>query len=206
MMPTQDETRSASRKVTSTSRSLLARLRDDDSEAWDRLVSLYAPMVYFWCRKQQVPKQDMPDVVQEVFKSVAANIANFRKDRVQDTFRGWLRTITRSKVADYYRRQKDRPKAAGGTVAQRRFAQVPFEPINDDSEDEQVDGELFLRAVEIIRRDYQEHTFQAFWRTVVDGQAPKDVAEELSMSPGAIRVAKSRILHRLRRELGELIE
>ena len=204
MTPTNDETESA--KVTSTSRSLLAGLRDDDADAWDRLVSLYAPMVYFWCRKQQVPKQDMPDVVQDVFKSVATNIANFRKERAQDTFRGWLRTITRSKVADYYRRQQHRPKTVGGTVALRHLSQVAFERINVESEDEQVEGELFLRAVEIIRRDFQEHTFQVFWRTVVDGAAPKDVAEELSMTPGAVRVAKSRVLHRLRQELGELSE
>ena len=206
MTPTKDETESASRKITSTSRSLLARLRDDDADAWDRLVSLYAPMVYFWCRKQQLPNQDMPDVVQEVFKSVAANIASFRKERAKDTFRGWLRTITRSKVADYYRHQQDRPKAAGGTVALRRLSQVPAEPKHDEPEDEQVEGELFLRAMEIIQRDFQEHTFQAFWRTVVDGKAPKDVAEELSMSPGAVRIAKSRVLHRLRQGLGELLE
>lgn len=206
MTLSKDENASASHSVSSTSRSLLARLRDDDASAWERLVSLYAPMVYFWCRKQRVPKQDLPDVVQEVFKSVAVNITGFRKQRSGDTFRGWLRTITRSKVADYYRRQQHRPKAAGGTVALRRLSQVAFDPVDAESDDGQVEGELFLRAVEIIRQDFREHTFQAFWRTVVDGAAPKDVAEELSMSSAAVRVAKSRVLHRLRQELGESSE
>ena len=106
-----------------------------------------------------------------------------------------------------YRRQQHRPKAAGGTAAQLCLSQASAEPTGDEeSDDEQIEGELFLRAMDIIRRDFQEHTFQAFWRTVVDGKSPKDVAEELSMTPGAVRVAKSRILHRLRRELGESLE
>jgi hypothetical protein len=32
------------------------------------------------------------------------------------------------------------------------------------------------------------------------------VADELAMSPGAVRVAKSRVLHRLREELGDVME
>jgi hypothetical protein len=35
---------------------------------------------------------------------------------------------------------------------------------------------------------------------------PKDVAADLGMSPGAVRVAKYRVLHRLREELGDLME
>ncbi len=186
----------------STSRSLLARLRDDDSQAWDRLVSLYTPLVYFWCQKLNLPEQEIPDVVQEVYKAVHSNIDRFRKDRAQDTFRGWLRTITRSKVADHYRRCSRQPQASGGSVAHRRMAEVA--DVEDDGFDEEpVYNALFLRALELIRGEFQERTWQAFWRTTVDSQPANDVAEELSMRPGAVRVAKSRVLQRLRRELGE---
>jgi len=148
----------------------------------------------------------MPDVVQEVFKSVAGSIDRFRKERPQDTFRGWLRTIARSKVADLYRRQKDQPKAAGGTVAQHYLSEFPADELDDDSVHEPAHNALFLRALEMIRGEFHERTWQAFWRTAVDGQKPNDVAEELEMRPGTIRVAKSRVLHRLRQELGDLIE
>ena len=207
MIPADDpcEKLSQSHSVTSTSQSLLARLRLNDSDAWDRLVSLYTPLVYFWCQKLNLPAQDIPDVVQEVFKAVSTNIDNFRKDRPSDTFRGWLRTIARSKVIDHYRRQQRQPKAAGGSVAQRQLTEVA-DVIDDESLDEPACHSLFLRALEVIRQEFQEHTWQAFWRVVVDGQLPKDVAEELSMRPGTVRVAKSRVLHRLRRELGDLLE
>jgi RNA polymerase sigma-70 factor (ECF subfamily) len=190
--------------VTSTSRSLLARVRRNEPQAWERLVALYTPLVYYWCRKLDVPHQD--DVVQEVFNAVAGNMQRFRKERPQDTFRGWLRTIARSKVMDYYRRGGREPKAAGGTAAQRRLAEVPADESIDDEEERQAHSELYQRALELIRSDFQQHTWQAFWRVVVDGQAPKDVAEELGMKPGTVRVAKCRVLQRLRQELGELVE
>lgn len=198
----------------STSRSLLVRLRDDDPEAWDRLVTLYSPLVYHWCGKMSLPEQDMADVFQEVFQSVARNIHVFRKEKSSDTFRGWLRTITRSKVYDHYRRQTRQPTATGGTDAQMRLAQTPeVESLQDHESDASVDqGEdeiyhaLFLRALDLIRDKFAERTWKAFWRVVVDGRTPNEVAEEMEMRPGTVRVAKSRVLHRLRKELGELLD
>lgn len=202
--PTGD--RQDSRGVASTSRSLLVRIRDNDSDAWERLITLYTPLVYYWARKSGVPDQDMPDVVQEVFKSVATGIDRFRKDRPQHTFRGWLRTITRSKAMDHFRRQSKQPHAAGGSVAMRWMTEVPEDADDDDSEEEPVYHALFLRACDLIRADFHENTWKAFWRVVVDGLPPKEVAEELDMQPGTVRVAKSRVLQRLRQELGELLE
>ena len=198
----------------STSRSLLVRLRDDDPAAWERLVTLYSPLVYYWCGKMSLPDQDMADVFQEVFQSVATHINDFRKDRPGDTFRGWLRTITRSKVYDHYRRQTRQPNAAGGTEAQIRFSQMPADDSSDEtpsdstneSSEEEIYNDLFLRALNLIRDNFAERTWQAFWRVVVDGKTPNEVAEELEMRPGTVRVAKSRVLHRLRKELGELLD
>ncbi len=200
-----DESSGESADAASTSRSLLLRIKDDDAEAWDRLISLYTPLVYYWCQKQQLAEQDIPDIVQDVFRAVASNIGRFRKDRPGDTFRGWLRTITRSKVTDHFRKQQKQPNAVGGSVAQQRFAEVPdFE--DDDSVDEPAVQSLFLRALELIKADFQDQTWQAFWGVVVDGKLAKDVAEELSMRPGTVRVAKSRVLQRLRQELGDVID
>ncbi len=202
-----------SRGVASTSRSLLVRVKDDESEAWDRLVSLYAPLVYHWCRRLNLADSDVPDVAQEVFKAVSQNIDRFRKSRPSDTFRGWLRTITRSKAMDNFRRQgRDVAQAAGGSEARERLAGVPesaLESLDEepgDNSDDDGSGQLLLhQALELIRNDFHERTWQAFWRIVVDNCSPAEVAKELDMKPGAVRVAKCRVLQRLRQDLGELL-
>src|SRR5262249_40914941 len=110
---------------TATSRSLLMQLQDGQPAAWERVTSLYAPLVYRWCREMRLAEQDMPAVFHQVFQSVAAHTRSFHKDRPGDTFRHWLRAITRNKVRDHFRRSARQAQAAGGTDAQIYFSQLP---------------------------------------------------------------------------------
>ncbi len=198
----------------STSRSLLANAKLSVPAAWERLVRLYAPLVASWCRRRGLAEQDIGDVLQDVFSAVAININSFRKERPSDTFRGWLRTITRNKISDHFRRRDSEPMAAGGSEANRYFQQLldpstPDGSINDDENDEPENAlldNLLTMALASIRNEFQERTWRAFWSVVVEGRLASDVAADLNMSPGAIRVAKSRVLLRLRRELGDIPE
>jgi RNA polymerase sigma-70 factor (ECF subfamily) len=189
-----------------TSRSLLDRVKANEADAWDRLIGLYAPLVYTWCRRWQLPDQETADVFQEVFQAVSAHIGSFRKEKDGDTFRGWLHTITNNKVRDHFRRTGREPTGEGGTEAQRRMSDVPADSSGDidDSVDERAERGFFRETLDLIRSEFETRTWQAFWLTTVEGLAAKDVAADLQMSPGAVRVAKSRVLHRLREELGEL--
>ena len=65
---------------------------------------------------------------------------------------------------------------------------------------------LVKRALELIRDQFQPATWQAFWKTVVEGQAGKKVAVDLGLSINAVYIAKSRVLTSLRRELDGLWE
>jgi RNA polymerase sigma-70 factor (ECF subfamily) len=62
------------------------------------------------------------------------------------------------------------------------------------------------RSTVLIRSSFEPTTWQAFWRTVIDGRSPGNVAEELSLSRWAAYKARSRVLHRLRMELEGLEE
>jgi RNA polymerase sigma-70 factor (ECF subfamily) len=191
-----------------TSRSLLERLKADEAAAWDRLVTLYAPLVFHWCQRWSLGEPDRADILQEVFQAVFLHIADFRKERRGDSFRGWLRRITRNKVLDHFRRLGREPQGVGGSDAQTRLTQLPFpqSPEEDSNGDASAELGLFRRALDLIRQEFTERTWQAFWRTAVEGQSPQDVAALLSMSAGAVRVAKCRVLHRLREELGDGME
>jgi RNA polymerase sigma-70 factor (ECF subfamily) len=122
----------------------------------------------------------LPDVVQEVFKAVSLNINRFRHDRPGDTFRGCLRTISRSKVNDCFRKKGKENTAAGGTEAHATFQQIADGSLGSDSGNEPNDESpeatekqlLFRWALELVQRDFEERTWKAFWKVVVDGMAP----------------------------------
>ncbi|MEX2027205.1 MAG: sigma-70 family RNA polymerase sigma factor, partial [Pirellulaceae bacterium] len=56
-------------------------------------------------------------------------------------------------------------------------------------------------AMDRIKGEFQGNTWQAFWLTAVEGQAASDAAKTVGISPGAIYVAKSRVLARLKEEV-----
>jgi RNA polymerase sigma-70 factor (ECF subfamily) len=190
-----------------TSLTLLQRLRSNDQDAWRRLADLYGPLVGSWCRRAGVTGPDAEDVVQEVFQAVAAGLERFRHEHEGDTFRGWLRAITRHKLLKLFERRRGQPQAQGGTDAQRRILEVagPDETLPEQDEPEE-EKALHRRALELLRAEFDPRTWQAFWRTAVDGQTAPDVAGELNMSSAAVRQAKSRVLRRLREDLGELLD
>ncbi len=186
----------------STSTSLLQRARAQDPEAWRRLVRLYGPLVFRWCRLSQIQASDAADVVQDVFHSVLGALGKFRRDRPGDSFRGWLWTITRNKIRDYRRRSTGRPRAAGGTDAQERIQQVPELPPNTDELGEH--AILVHRALLLIRPEFEDRTWQAFWRSAVQDEPTAEIAVDLGMTKGAVRQAKYRVLARLRQEVEDL--
>jgi RNA polymerase sigma-70 factor (ECF subfamily) len=200
--PGSDAARSSS---TGTARSLLDRARARDPDAWERMVALYAPLVLRWCRSSGLAEADTADVFQEVFQAVATRLASFRHTHSGDTFRGWLRTITRNKVHDLFRRREHEPPGVGGSDARDWLSQVPqgFAPAEVSSTQSE-ESELLHRALTMIQGDFEPRTWAAFWQTAVEGRSTADVAADLGMTSGAVRVAKSRVLHRLRSDLGDL--
>ncbi len=187
-----------------TSLSLLARARANDAGAWQRVMDLYRPLVLGACTRQGVSAEDADDIAQEVFAAAAAGLAAFHHDRPGDTFRGWLRGITRNHVLMHFRKNQKQPRAQGGSAARLELENVP-ENLSDDADDPVAVSQLYRRALEYVRGEFTERLWQAFWLTAIDERTPADVAADLGMTPAAVRQAKSRVLRRLKQELGELI-
>jgi len=183
----------------STSSSLIRQVQKNEPDAWDRLCSLYAPLVVDWCRQAGLQPADTADVVQEVFVAVYQNVVGFRRERPGDSFRGWLWTVARNAVRLHFRKAAQTAVAAGGSHAQAALGQVPQyfeEPSQPDSAAQR--HALLHRALQLLRPQCAETTWRAFWRTTVDGMPGPDVASELGISAGAVRQAKYAVLQRLR--------
>jgi RNA polymerase sigma-70 factor (ECF subfamily) len=190
-----------------TSLSLLQRVRANDQEAWRQLVHLYTPLVCHWCGREGISSQDTDDLVQEVFQAASQGLARFRHDRPGDSFRGWLRGITRVQILVYHRRTSSQPQAPGGTDALKRLQGLPANPSEQDEDDHPTQlRALYHRALALVQNEFEERTWRMFWQTAVNGRSPVDVAADLGASPAAVRKAKSRVLHRLKEQLGDVMD
>ena len=208
-----------------TSQSLLVKVKENDPDAWNRLVELYSPLVYFWCKESGLPASDLNDIFQEVFHALARNIEKFRSME-NGSFRGWLRTLTRNKVSDHFRKAGREPQPQGGTEALQYMQQFPAaknrqstlslddalnstdasNPTNPRKREIELERSMLRKALANIRSHFTEQTWRAFRMVVIDGRETSDVAADLGMRPGTVRVAKSRVLKRLRAEVGDSIQ
>ncbi len=183
--------------------SLAERLRAGSPTAWRDLVELYGPLLDRWCRATNVPPDTAPDIAQEVFLAAFRGLNRFDSRRVHATFRGWLWTITRSRIIEYHRRQKGKQLATGGSTAQANLQSIidPI-PIDDPTEPDHA-AALLHRALEQIRSEFTGSTWDFFWRATVLDHPTDLIAKENGVTPAAVRQAKSRVLRRLRKHLGD---
>jgi len=184
---------------------LLARLRDpDDADAWREFTRLYAAVVYGFARRRGLQDADAADLMQDVLRSVAANAGRLEYDPARGRFRNWLFTVTRNKLYTFLDAQRRRVRATGADDDRQRLQEVPAAQDGDGDWDREYERQRFAWAADRVRGEFTASTWKAFWGTAVDGRSPKDVGAELKMSPGAVYVAKSRVLARLRTKVHEL--
>ena len=190
-----------------TSPTLLARLRVAEPSAWNRVVHVYSPLVFAWCRRTGLSSDDSADVLQEVWCAVAKAVDRFDGAAPGATFRGWLYTITRRKQADYFRAASRRPLAEGGSSAQGRWAELPEQEPDDSFADLRTGhAGVMRRAIECIRQDFEPITFRAFWATAIEGRSAKEVSDTLGVTQAVVYQSKSRVLRRLKSEFQGLMK
>jgi len=186
--------------------SLLARLEDpEDSAAWRQFVELYGSLVYGFVRQRGLQDADAADLTQEVFLAVAQAAGRFKYDPKQGTFRGWLYGVTRNKLARFLQRRRLQPIGSGDTNCQQRLTEQPVqEPDPAEAWEQEFQRQLFRLAASQVEPNFAPKTWQAFWRTAVDGKSGATVAQELGLSVGAVYVARSRVLARLAEQIQQL--
>jgi RNA polymerase sigma-70 factor (ECF subfamily) len=179
-----------------TSTSLLERAKARDPEAWRKLVQLYGPFVYGWCRRWGIEPGDSADVVQEVFLAVLTKLGEFRGEC---RFSTWLTAITVNKCRHVRRQRLLRlaflRRAKSGAVA---AAAGPG-----------VSEELGPEALDRVRRAIR--ALPARHREVVvlrylEEMPVAEVSRALGISAHAADMRLHRARGRLREALSDLVE
>jgi RNA polymerase sigma-70 factor (ECF subfamily) len=188
-------------KTMETSASLLERLSTrPDEAAWQRLDSLYRPLIRGWLLREPSLRNYVDDLVQEVMTVLVRELSGFRRQRI-GSFRRWLKTITVHRLQAHLRGRKR------GTATAARLDNCPLadQLADPNSElarqwDEEHNRHLVRRLLELIEGEFAPTTVAAFRRVVFDEATPAHVAADLGMTVNAVLVAKSKVLSRLRQE------
>ena len=188
--------KSQSQSKWATRSSMIFDLKEFSEDRWNNFVLVYTPLLKFWIRKKNVPSAVEDDILQESLHKIYKSIGNFERDAAKGKFRGWLRTIVQRRVADYFRSQ---PEDQG--VPQEVLNQVVSQDRKDADEiegEQQALEEVKARALELVRQSTAEKTWQMFWLSTVEEVPTSEIAKQFDVTTAAVRVAKKRVLKRLR--------
>ena len=161
-------------------------------------------MIYGYARKRGLQDADAADIAQDVFHRVLGALRRLDYDPTRGSFRAWLCTITRNRIATWLAAPQRRDRGSGDTEVFDLLEEHP-DPHQDGLWDQHYQREVFLWAAEQVRPGFTDSTWQAFWQTAVEGQDATAVARERStLSIGAVYVARSRVLDRIKNQIRQL--
>ncbi|MFT5328589.1 MAG: RNA polymerase sigma factor (sigma-70 family) [Planctomycetaceae bacterium] len=186
--------------------SLLLRLRNpQDEQAWREFLEIYEPLIERLSRRRGLQHADARELVQEVLLAVSGAIDRWDPDEAKGSFRGWLSTITRNLTINLLKREGRHTRGTGDSEFARLMNEQP-DPVGENTAlfDLEYRRRLFQFAAEHVQEQFEEATWQAFWKTSVEQQPLVDVCEELGLSRGAIYVARSRVMAKLRIHIEKL--
>ena len=178
--------------------SLVAGLKTISQDRWLEFVQVYSPVIRYWVRQDGVPDAALDDVVQECLAAFYTSISNFERQPTKK-FRGWLRTIVKRRVADHFRGLKNNGVRYIEDLSE--FPEMRGDELDQDDESTETHlayREAALRACEIVKQTVAAKTWNMFWQSVVEQRPSADIAKEFGVSPDNVRVAKHRVLNKLK--------
>jgi len=181
-----------------TRNSLILRLKEPaDAEAWFQFCEIYEPLILRIAKSRGLQAADANDLAQDVFIRIAKSVRRWEPDPEKGTFRGWIGTIARNLTIDFLRQQKRQPVSADDPVMKN----LPERCAESDFYDAEYEKQLFAWAADKIKPSFKPQTWQAFWLTAVENRSVAEVSETLELSAGAIYMARSRVIAKLRKTI-----
>lgn len=188
-----------------TRHSLIQRLQDgSDNAAWEEFSSIYRPIIVRIALRKQLQFDDAEDLAQQVLLLVLKNISKWKTDPARARFRTWLQTVARNATINALsRRPKD--QASGGTTSLQQLNQSP-DKADSLWFDLEWQRETLRWVAQQVRGEFESTTWTAFWDTTIEELSAQEVAERIGKSVGAVYIARSRVMQRIKQRIADLDE
>jgi len=175
---------------------LVERFRRGDDSAFDRIVAQYSADVAALANRLLGWPGDVDDVVQEVF---VAALVGLKKFRGESSLRTWLLTITVNQCRRYRFRRLRRLRLV------TRADTEAVESRDPGGDRAAMDEETFARVRRAIRALPQKYR-EVIALKYLEGLEVNEICELLGITSNALQVRLNRARHRLREQLGDLLE
>ncbi|MCX6911315.1 MAG: sigma-70 family RNA polymerase sigma factor [Verrucomicrobia bacterium] len=193
-----------------TSITLLQRIKNlEDHDGWQRFYDAYWKLIYSVATRAGLTPSEAQEVVQESMLTVVKHAKDFKYDP-QRTFRGWLLTITRWRIADQFRKRipvrPSRPKPSGSrsrTSTMGRIADPAGTDLNAIWEAEWK-NHILETSLQRVKQKVDSAQYRVFDLYVNQNKTVEEVAQALGVTTGYVYLIKHRVTALLKEEVKRL--
>lgn len=188
-----------------TRKSLILRASDpEDHSAFEEFALYYDPFISVILHKMDIKSSDFSDLKQELLVKLWKKLKLFDIDHDKSSFRGWLRTVIRNSVFEYFRK-KGRDKNVELTDSLERFCGSDENNELDALIDEEWKKHVIQIAMDHVSKLFTGHAIEVFQLTM-EGVAVQDIAEKFSIRESSVYNLRSRVKEKFQQELKNIRE
>jgi RNA polymerase sigma factor (sigma-70 family) len=183
---------------------LLSRVRDiGDHQSWREFQNLYAKLIREVIVRAGVRESDIEEVAQETLVSIAEQMPGFRYEPKRGSFKAWLRTITRRRIADHFRRIYREPTLAPQELIPESepALDAAAEAAFDDAWEDEWKRHMLTRALARISGAITVRDRQVFDLAIIRSWPSADVRKATGVSLAHLYVIRHRIGKLVKKEI-----
>lgn len=177
--------------------SLIQRLKATiNGESWEEFFHTYWELIYNVARRAGLSEADAQDIVQETILKVHNSLDRFEYNRKRGTFKGWLRTVTRSRLNDFFKKQQRRPalnQPLEEAADELQNLEDPEGPEIEKIWDEEWNRNLIQAALSRTKKLSSPKQFQIFKCHYIDEWTVRETCRTLGVNAAQVYMAKQRI-------------
>src|SRR4029434_838842 len=172
-----------------TRRSLLSRLKESNAqESWREFFNTYWRLIYTTALNSGLSDSEAQEVVQEAVLTVVRKIKSFHYDPAVGSFKGWLLTIVRWRIADQFRKHQQQIQplhpCQGTETSSTAIVERVADPAAIDLDavwEEEWQRTLFTAALARVKRRANARHYQMFDLNAVKHWPVQKVAQSLGV-------------------------
>ena len=177
--------------------SLIQRLKATiNGESWEEFFHTYWELIYNVARRAGLSEADAQDIVQETILKVHNSLDRFEYNRKRGTFKGWLRTVTRSRLNDFFKKQQRRPalnQPLEEAAEELQNLEDPEGPEIEKIWDEEWNRNLIQAALSRTKKLSSPKQFQIFKCHYIDEWTVRETCRTLGVNAAQVYMAKQRV-------------
>ena len=177
--------------------SLIQRLKATiNGESWEEFFHTYWELIYNVARRAGLSEADAQDIVQETILKVHNSLDRFEYNRKRGTFKGWLRTVTRSRLNDFFKKQQRRPalnQPLEESADELHNLEDPEGPEIEKIWDEEWNRNLIQAALSRTKKLSSPKQFQIFKCHYIDEWTVRETCRTLGVNAAQVYMAKQRV-------------